>query len=167
LVDRVLPASLLKVVRFPLHVSAILVGAAGLSILYHLSALDGLLTDSEAIERLELAHAESFLPKVGALESKRRIESSEILVIDARWHQDFVSAHLPGAINIEPNSTQQQVQEILTDIDRDQEFLIYCQSSSCPYAGNISQLMISSGYENILYFKGGWIDWKEHVLGIP
>src|SRR5919202_2955668 len=60
-----------------------------------------------------------------------RLRSGEpLLVIDVRPVEEYVAAHLPGAVSI----PLEQLQERLRELPRDREIVAYCRGPYCAYA---------------------------------
>ena len=72
-----------------------------------------------------------------------RLRSGEpLLVIDVRPVEEYVAAHLPGAVSI----PLEQLQERLRELPRDREIVAYCRGPYCAYAPEAVRTLRQSGY---------------------
>ena len=69
--------------------------------------------------------------------------ANELIIIDVRTHQEFISGHIEGSKNIE----WQEISSIENIINKDQKIFLYCRS------GNRSQkatnILLDIGYRDI------------------
>lgn len=79
--------------------------------------------------------------------------------IDARLRNDYEAGSIEGALNIPPTSSLETIQDIVANVRLDRQLIVYCQSSSCPYAVMVARKLHALGYKNLAYYKGGWTDW--------
>ncbi len=97
------------------------------------------------------------VPAVLDLAEFDRLRSqTNCLVVDVRTPGEFASGHVPGALNIDWNSTDFEAKA--GQLDKGRTLLVYCAS------GNRSARAIKHlrelGYYNLGEFKGGWNVWK-------
>ena len=69
--------------------------------------------------------------------------ANELIIIDVRTHQEFISGHIEGSKNIE----WQEISSIENIINKDQKIFLYCRS------GNRSQkatnTLLDIGYKDV------------------
>lgn len=85
----------------------------------------------------------------------------EVVVFDTRYRGDMEFGHVPGAIGLPIDSTQQEVALRLEGIDRRRTIVLYCQSAGCGFSDRMAVVLASFGFEDIRLFREGWIGWKE------
>ena len=81
------------------------------------------------------------------------------VILDVRTEEEFIEAHIDGAILIPDYEISSKAESILTD--KEQLILVYCRSGrrSKSAANELSTL----GYTNVKEF-GGIIDWPYEVV---
>lgn len=89
-------------------------------------------------------------------ELQQKIDANEnIIVVDVRLPDEYAQGHLPNAINIAYDDTEQ-----LASLPKDTEIVVYCTLSMwrAPYAGyTLSQ----TGHDNVTILSGGAKGWEE------
>lgn len=116
------------------------------------------------LQAIQERHFGMFLTKVSAQEVEGAMEKGA-LVIDARQPRDYGLGHIEGAINITQWDDAASFDKLLDGMAPDREIVVYCQSAGCPYAVEVSKELFRRGYENLKYYKPGWIDWEERNPG--
>ena len=82
------------------------------------------------------------------------VTENNYVILDVRRPDEFVSGHIPGAINV-PNESI-ETEEIDQLPDKDQMILVYCRSGN--RSKQASEKLVDLGYTNIVEF-GGIMDW--------
>jgi rhodanese-related sulfurtransferase len=67
---------------------------------------------------------------VGMRELLDRIQSNDVIVLDARPATEFEAGHIAGAISVPIDTLQQR----LRSLPRDREYVAYCRGPYCVYA---------------------------------
>jgi rhodanese-related sulfurtransferase len=94
----------------------------------------------------------------------QRIESGvEFVLVDALPPIAFAGAHLPGAINIPPDSVDGRAERRVPD--RDTEIVVYCAGPDCDSSVEVAARLIELGYRNVRHYPGGKSDWRD--AGLP
>jgi rhodanese-related sulfurtransferase len=86
----------------------------------------------------------------------------ELVLVDALSPISYAGAHLPGAINIPPQSVDALAERRITD--RDAEVVVYCANPSCESSVEVAEQLIELGYRNVRHYAGGKQDWREGGL---
>jgi rhodanese-related sulfurtransferase len=73
-------------------------------------------------------------------------------LIDVRTAEEFMSGHIPGAINLDVQTLEQRLNRVPTD----RPVVLYCRSGN--RSGQAAQLLQQAGYSD-LYNLGGIGDW--------
>lgn len=126
---------------------------------YSLFSVGGFLTGANATYPIQEAHFNMWLPKVGEKEVSRLVDNGGAVFVDARYSADYEAGAIKGAVNIPVGLSRDGCIERLGQIPEDTRIIVYCQSSSCPFANIVAKKLISCGYRNISVFKGGWMRW--------
>jgi rhodanese-related sulfurtransferase len=94
----------------------------------------------------------------------QKIESDDAFVlVDALSPMAYAMSHLPGAINLTPDSMDGRARRRIPDLDS--EIVVYCHSSACDSALIVANRLIALGYRNIRHYAEGMRDWVE--AGLP
>lgn len=139
------------------------IGLMGVSLLagmvYHFATDEGLLAHANATEAIEKAHVGDLTPKVSKAEVGQLLNTATVL-IDARFASDFNAGHLPNAINVSIDSSDDQRHKVMAGIAKDAKIVVYCQSLGCKFAAEITAKLLEDGFSNVSIFKGGWHEWE-------
>lgn len=120
---------------------------------------DGLMRNAQVVRAIQGHNAVNLVPRLSAKDLETAMKQHVVLV-DARWKQDYEMGHLQGAINIEPDSSTEKIAEALSNISRGQPIIVYCQSVQCPYAKEMIVSLFKQGYTALSYFPGGYEEWN-------
>ena len=86
------------------------------------------------------------LPKAGA---------QAPFVLDVRAPEEFVTGHVPGAVNI----PHEQVAARLAEVPKDKEVVLYCRSGR--RAGMAAEVLAANGYTRLAHLEGDMPAWIE------
>lgn len=93
-----------------------------------------------------------------------KIERAERFVLaEALGPAYFEDAHLPGAVNLDPDRFDELVPALLPELAT--EVVVYCASETCRNSHDAAARLVSLGYENVSVFAAGKADWVE--AGLP
>ncbi len=87
-------------------------------------------------------------------------------LVEALGPSFYADAHLPGAINLPPDTVDDRAAEILPN--RDDEIVVYC-SGECDRARIVATRLEELGYTDVWLLDGGKGDWLAagHPLDRP
>ncbi len=91
---------------------------------------------------------------ISAEEAKKMMDEEDVIIVDVRTKEEFLEAHIEGAILLTLDTIPDKAQDIIPD--KNATYLIYCRSGARSNQG--ANKLVSMGYENIYDF-GGIIDW--------
>jgi len=125
----------------------------------HLMVSEGFHGQHEAVEAIRAAH---FLDRIVWIDSKlaRGRAAGGAQFVDARNATDFDQAHVPGALNVPPDSTGLDRARFLSKVPKNILLVVYCQSRSCPYAALLARKLCADGFTRVEVFGGGWAEWS-------
>lgn len=89
-------------------------------------------------------------------EALKRMQSSDVVVIDVRSPGEFAEGHVPGAINIPHNQIDEHA-ATLAEL-KGKDLLIYCRSGR--RAGMAESELTEMGFSNLYHLKGDMQGWK-------
>ncbi len=105
--------------------------------------LAGCSTSSDAITDVDVAEAQQI------------VEQGDAVVLDVRTPQEFAAGHLPGAINIDVESSD--FTDRVADLDESTETLVYCRTGN--RSGVATDEMADLGFSNMSDLQGGIEAW--------
>jgi len=76
-------------------------------------------------------------------------------VLDVRAPEEFVSGHVPGAVNI----PHDQVAARLAEVPKDKEVVLYCRSGR--RAAMAAEVLAANGYTRLKHLEGDMPAWVE------
>ena len=95
---------------------------------------------------------------------RQKIESgSDFVLVDALSPMSYATSHLPGAINLPPESVDGRAQRRIPD--RSTAIVVYCSDVTCNSSVVVAKRLIELGYENVSHYAEGKNDWLE--AGLP
>jgi rhodanese-related sulfurtransferase len=104
------------------------------------------------------------LPHVSREALWAKIERGDpFVLVDALPPMSYAASHLPGAVNIPPQSIDDRAPRALTDYEA--EIVVYCSGSDCDSSIIVGQRLIELGYRNVLHYVEGKSDWAG--AGLP
>jgi phage shock protein E len=74
-------------------------------------------------------------------------------VLDVRAPEEFVTGHVPGAVNI----PYDQVAARLAEVPKDQDIVLYCRSGR--RAGMAAEVLAANGYTRLSHLEGDMPAW--------
>jgi rhodanese-related sulfurtransferase len=95
---------------------------------------------------------------------QQKIETgADFVLVDALSPMSYATSHLPGAINLPPESVDGRAQRRIPD--RSTEVVVYCSDVTCNSSLDVANRLIELGYENVSHYAEGKNDWVE--AGLP
>ncbi len=103
---------------------------------------------SAEVRTVELEHVKQLYDDRGAL------------FIDARHPFLADQGMIPGAVNV-PWEELEYYQSALDSIPKDTTIVTYCDGQGCELSVHLAEELTTRGYENVLVFYSGWVDWVD------
>ncbi len=128
----------------------------------HVADDAGILRSPAAARYVAAANITHFFPKLSYDDALRFLNGRKGVIIDARYPDSFQKGHLAGAVNIPVNANSAERRSRLVAIPRGRPLLVYCQSRFCEYDESLAVSLARDGFEQILLYPGGWMEWEEH-----
>ena len=106
----------------------------------------------------------SGLQEIGRDELREKLDRGDALVlVDALPLIAFAASHLPGAINIPPESVDALAPIRIPDLGT--EVVVYCANPECESSVEVAERLVELGYRNVLHYSGGKEGWRD--AGLP
>lgn len=99
-------------------------------------------------------------PKHISLKEALRLHEANVIFIDARDAEDFLSGHIENAINV-PYNKLAEYQKVLSRIPKDEPLVSYCGGTDCELSILLGNKLAQMGYSKVFIFFGGWNSWAE------
>jgi rhodanese-related sulfurtransferase len=71
----------------------------------------------------------------------------------------FRAKHLPGSVHFDTHGTK------LPDVPKARTVVVYCSNVDCAASLKLYRRLRDDGYEHVLHYAGGLIDWE--TAGLP
>ncbi len=91
------------------------------------------------------------------LEIRKR---DSVLVIDTRSYEEFISGHIPGAVNIPYEETDKYI-TALEQLKNIRYVVTYCNGADCLSSVETAGKLVFI-FPVVNYFFGGWKAWTDH-----
>jgi rhodanese-related sulfurtransferase len=139
--------------------------AVGLSMNYRmvLNAFTGKTVAALPIKTAQVAVAE--FPDPIELVEVQELIAAGALLIDARHADDYLEAHLEGAISLPLGQVEQLLEGFRKDVPVDRVLIAYCNGFGCPDSFDLGVTLLEKGYQQVRVFEGGFPEWRD--AGLP
>jgi rhodanese-related sulfurtransferase len=89
-------------------------------------------------------------------------QTGQTLIIDARPAQDYLELHVPGAVNLPPESWANLTEPPkIVGLSQERQILIYCSQESCDDSLKLATKLQNLGFNRVMAFTGGFRAWDE------
>jgi rhodanese-related sulfurtransferase len=89
-------------------------------------------------------------------------QAGQTLIIDARHIRDYQELHVPGAVNLPPESWANLTEPPkIVGSNREQQILVYCSQESCDDSLKLANKLHNLGFTRVMAFTGGFRAWDE------
>jgi rhodanese-related sulfurtransferase len=89
-------------------------------------------------------------------QTNERAALRDATVVDARPPQAYESGHWPNAVNFPVDASLAETQSAISEIPKDKEIVVYCQSSNCKWGQVVAARLRLFGFRKISIFVPGW-----------
>jgi rhodanese-related sulfurtransferase len=91
---------------------------------------------------------------------KGTINTSNIILIDARPNKKFKAGTIPTSINI-PDTEYDKYKDQLKDISKDKELIVYCGGWNCGKSPKLANMLKKDGFKNVKLYQAGEPEWNK------
>jgi rhodanese-related sulfurtransferase len=94
----------------------------------------------------------------------------DVLWVDARPDEDFARAHIPGAVPLNEDHWDDQLNGLLDawNMDTQRKIVVYCSSLSCQLSQEVAdRLRDEEKMPNVFVLQGGWESWQAWAASHP
>lgn len=82
------------------------------------------------------------------------------ILIDARPEIKYQRGTIPSSLNI-PDTNFDEYYNILKDIPKDKEFIVYCGGYNCTKSPTVAKLLRDKGHKNVKVYSAGEPEWAK------
>jgi rhodanese-related sulfurtransferase len=122
-----------------------------------------LLTGVQPTTEIASPGRESFA-SISLDEANAYFQAGTALFADARPLEAYQAGHIPGAMSLDPNETDEWAGNFFSQFPADTLIVTYCDGARCPLSTELAEKLRSLGYEKVLIFKEGWRVWDASQL---
>jgi rhodanese-related sulfurtransferase len=133
--------------------------ALGLCMGYRFVNGTGYLSNSHTVAVIQESHLGTFLPKINAGEVADLLGAPGVTVVDARRSGDYQLGHLPGAISVPVDGSDDQCEQALDGVAKTSKIVVYAQTKYCSFGYTVAKRLMEHGYGNIIVFRDGYHGW--------
>jgi rhodanese-related sulfurtransferase len=106
----------------------------------------------------------SELEQISREELWERIQRRESFVlVDALSPMSYAAAHLPGSVNIPPESVDDRAPALIPGLET--PIVVYCVNAECDASVRVGSRLLELGYRNVAHYAGGKSAWAD--AGLP
>lgn len=101
--------------------------------------------------------ARSRVREISVEETRRKLESGRVTLIDVREESEWAAGHAPGAEHLGKGIIERDIEKKIPD--QNAEIILYCGGGyrSALTADSLQRM----GYTNVSSMAGGWRAWQE------
>ena len=92
---------------------------------------------------------------------KKKIESSDVILIDVRTPMEFSQGHIQGSVNVDFKE-ENDFQNYFENLDKSETIFLYCRSGN--RSRKSAEKLIDLGFNKIYDLDGGFIEWNLNEL---
>ncbi len=81
----------------------------------------------------------------------------KVVLVDARMHEEYLQAHIPGAINIPAENMEKSKAKLPKD--KSTPIIFYCRGLGCTLSRMAAGSAFEMGYTHLLIYQAGMPDW--------
>lgn len=124
-------------------------------LLVHLREVGEAQLDELQRARQELASAAPTLEAIDRRTLLARVRSGEAILLDVRPNEEYVAAHLPGAVSIPVGELASR----LGELSKDQEIVAYCRGPYCMLSADAVRVLSRRGFR-ASRLEDGVLEWR-------
>ena len=146
----------------------LILAAVGIAIAIHAIRPDKIVpvVDRPAGGTAQSVQQSSGVREISIEEARELFHEKSAIFADARRRADYEAGHIPGAVHLDAIDPDAWLPDFLPATDPATRIIAYCDGESCPLAGELAELLVLNGFENVGYLKNGLTRWRESGLPV-
>ncbi len=105
------------------------------------------------------------IPLIDVKQAKTYFDDLQTTFIDTRKEEDYTSAHVKGAVFLNPDTMQDNFPMVQPLLNEDNKIILYCYGPECDMAEEVAAFLGQLGYKKLLIMNSGFRAWEE--AGFP
>ncbi len=105
-------------------------------------------------EKAQCFFSECLAFTLGPAELKSMMEQGNVTVLDVRNKEDYIDAHIPGAVSI----PKDELTDNLDKLSKDKVTIVYCYNQQCHLGVRACLTLAEYGYP-CMHMEGGFDTW--------
>jgi len=94
-----------------------------------------------------------------------RLANDDLTLVEVLAEKYYRKFHLPGAVNVPlDDEFDRRIQDTVPDKNR--TVVVYCLDTECDASRKAAQRLDELGYQNVLDYEAGKMDWQEADLPV-
>ena len=89
------------------------------------------------------------------------INNPDVVFIDARTEENYSRGYIGNAVNIYPNSDEEEFVQKIMQIPMDKTIICYCDGGTCDLSHIVAEELIALGFKRVFLYSGGWEEWEK------
>jgi rhodanese-related sulfurtransferase len=87
-----------------------------------------------------------------------------VMWIDARPENEFIAAHIPGALSLNTEGWDNLLPQVLNKWAPDRKLVVYCSKQICGASREVARrLRDEAQLKDVFVLSGGWEAWQESL----
>jgi len=119
----------------------------------------GFSKDLNTLKAAKEAAEKSTVPEINTETLKTLLASGVATIVDARPARIDDGRRIPGAKNLNPMSTAEEIAKVLPA--KDALIITYCANIKCPASRRVAARLSELGYKHLLVYTAGIDAWAE------
>ena len=87
------------------------------------------------------------------------------LFLDVRSESVYKEAHIRNAVSCSFLLFDEKIKLLITQLENAEQVIVYCSGMHCNSSKIICQRLVDMGFQNVVYFSGGFEAWQD--AGLP
>jgi rhodanese-related sulfurtransferase len=131
-----------------------------------LTMTDLAIGESVSIYQATLAEPDQKTQEVSTEQVRRILADGSAIIIDARKRSEYVAGHIPGARNVDAQSSASVAAvERLVRGDKNKALVLYCNGPFCQASKRLGEQLVAAGFTHVRRYQLGMPIWR--ALGGP
>ena len=109
------------------------------------------------------------LQRMSAIDCHALVGEEIVVFVDARKREDYVEAHIPGAVHLSHYESTSQIENVRPVLEQAFMIIVYCNGGDCEDSINLAlDLTTVYGFSNdsVYVFEGGMEEWQENGFAV-
>ncbi len=92
---------------------------------------------------------------------QQMIKNKAVVLLDVRSNEEFDQGHLPGAFSFPLAEFDDNLDKLLSLVNKDSSVLVYCSGVDCAASHTFAAQLLAMRFMNVKVYAGGFRQWQE------